>query len=142
MNEKVETVCDSHSEVDDSIATWISKWEREQEEEAANRRARFVEVLRSFPSVRSIEASYYGCGDEGSIETVRFFDVDEKKIETSEELNDLVDELVHDHLPGGWGNAEGSYGTCFINAETLTMSFEHLVRRLIDENFEVDLTEE
>lgn len=123
------------------VETFYEKYEREAKEREDASKLELLAMLDASPNIKSIEVEYDGSGDEGFIEEVTCLDAAGSPVEVDKELSALVEELVDELLPSGWGNDAGSYGACTIHVESGTMSFDHWERYedANNESFEVEL---
>ena len=123
----------------ETTESFAENWAREWKERTDADKAKLLETLAASPTIKEITIEYDGFGDEGCINEITFADAANNPIETTEELRSLVEEVVSECLPGGWGDNEGAYGTCTIDAESGTMSFDHWARSAVGEGFTVEL---
>ena len=72
--------------------------------------------------VVSVEASYWGSGDEGAVEEVSYLP---DGVAVSQELHDTIIKWIEDVLPGGWEINDGGQGEVTINVIKATAEIEH-----------------
>ncbi len=81
--------------------------------------------------------TYDGCGDDGQIEDIIYFDAEGQAIDREDkELDDAVEDYTFSLLPDGWEINDGSFGTLRIDARTQKAHIEHNGRFVDHEPFE------
>jgi hypothetical protein len=88
--------------------------------------------------VATIEAEYYGSGDEGYIDTITMFDVRGNAVDNKDAL-EMVERFIYDHLPGGFEINEGSQGTVEIDVISRKAHFDHNENEMISHNRPYDV---
>lgn len=81
-----------------------------------------VELFKKeYPNIRRFRVNYAGGGDSGYVE-----DYGESDDGDSIPVPNDFEELIYNHLPGGWEINEGSAGYCDFNFDDMTYTINHI----------------
>ena len=108
---------------------FLREWGKQQQEQEASARKslrKFCQQLVKL-GVDTVTINYDGYGDSGILEDPLAFQND-KPVELSRKLNDLLLEFAESYLPGGWENNDGACGTFVLNIKDRKFSREHCWR--------------
>ena len=100
-----------------------------------------VQVIKDH-NISKIEVYYSGGGDDGCIDSVTYYDHNENSIdvimnnEIEPEWDDLLYNLLNEHIEWDWINNEGGYGTINIDVHTGKVSIDHSQRIVEDYNYD------
>ena len=108
---------------------FLSEWDkRQQEQESVARKSlqKFYQQLVKL-GVDTVTINYDGYGDSGTLEDPLAFQND-KPVDLTRKLNDLLLDFAESYLPGGWENNDGACGTFVLNIKDRKFFREHCWR--------------
>ncbi len=113
------------------MATLLADMHKREEEriEAAKTTLKRTIIPRlKKQGVATVESRYSGYGDSGCIETVEYFDAQNKLMtlpESRSKKTRSLDDVLHDFLPAGFEVNDGGQGEITIDVQAGTITIEH-----------------
>ena len=101
---------------------------QERENKRKDLRKRLFETLRNYSNITRITVEYDGYGDDGNVGNPRCYDNNDQEIEISDELTSVINDYIWYHLPEGFENNDGGYGTVSIDVKSQIAEFDHYDR--------------
>jgi hypothetical protein len=116
---------------DTYMATLLADMQKREEEriEAAKTTLKRTIIPRlKKHGVATVESRYSGYGDSGCIETIEYFDAQNKFMTVPESRSKKtrpIDDVLNDFLPDGFEINDGGQGEIKIDVEAGTVTIEH-----------------
>ena len=108
---------------------FFSEWDKQQKKRESAARKSLRKCCQQLVKlgVDIVTIRYDGYGDSGTMEDPLAFQND-KPVELSGKLNDLLLEFAESYLPCGWENSDGACGTFVLNIKDRKFFREHCWR--------------
>jgi hypothetical protein len=107
---------DTDNMSDEEFLAQLKKMSADDAERKKQVKDRLYHILNERLDIAWVEVDCDGSGDEGQIEEIRYFDIDQERLKLAErKLDEAVEKYVFSLLPCGWEINEGSQGTVEID---------------------------